>query len=76
MLPNLSFPTPRTFNLIGGSTYKSLVESKGNTAAIYYNNFNASNPFSTYPNPHDMAVAIQSYVNANWSTRAKMVGSR
>ena len=48
----------------------------GETALIYYNNFNASNPFSTYPNPHDMAVAIQSYVNANWSLGPKWLDLR
>lgn len=68
LFPNLTFPSANGHsNNIGGSTYKSLVESKGNVASIYYNNFNASNPFSTYLTPHDMAESIQTYVNSQWS---------
>jgi len=68
-LPHLNFPSANGhIPLLGGSTYQSTVEANGNTLGIYYNNFNSSNPFTTYPNPHDMAVAIQTYVNQQDTT--------
>ena len=76
LLPHLSFPSANGHvNLIGGSTYKSQVESYGNTAGIYYNTFNqvtisgaSHSTFTYYPNPHDMAEAVQTWVNGQWTS--------
>jgi hypothetical protein len=75
LLPNLSFPSANGhINLLGGSTYQSTLTAKGNTLGIYYNNFNSNTPFTTYPDPHDMAVAIQTYVNQYWTTPGSQSG--
>jgi hypothetical protein len=75
LLPNLSFPSAHGhIDLLGGSAYQSTLTAKGNTLGIYYNNFNSGTPFAAYPNPHDMAVAIQTYVNQNWTTSGSQSG--
>ncbi|HEX5472968.1 MAG TPA: hypothetical protein VFW73_13835 [Lacipirellulaceae bacterium] len=75
LLPNLAFPSANGhIDLLGGSTYQSTLTAKGNTLGIYYNNFNSGEPFTTYPNPHDMAVAIQTYVNQYWTTPGSQSG--
>ncbi len=75
LLPNLSFPSANGHSdLLGGSTYQSTLAAKGNTLGIYYNNFNSGGPFTTYPNPHDMAEAIQTYVNQYWTTPGSQSG--
>ncbi|HWB53037.1 MAG TPA: dockerin type I repeat-containing protein [Tepidisphaeraceae bacterium] len=69
LLPNLAFPNANGhYAEMGSANYLSILNNSGNTLGNYYNFFNSQMPFTNYPDPHDMAVHIQQWVNNQFTT--------
>ncbi|HWB54856.1 MAG TPA: hypothetical protein VG722_11710, partial [Tepidisphaeraceae bacterium] len=78
LLPHLNFPSANGhLPMLGGSSNQSAVEANGNTLSIYYDQFDtqaaqngqpAQASFTEYPDPHDMAAVVQTWINKECTT--------